>query len=109
MAKPAKKKTAIEASNLFHNIMDASVKGNPKPKSKCPTCGKKAHNFDKEEVFDCVPPKEVLKFGSHIIDKKYRDALYNEHPDYTVREVVGSYLGHNPIFPSQEEWLDENS
>ncbi|MFL5741390.1 MAG: hypothetical protein ACJ75B_14295 [Flavisolibacter sp.] len=30
MAK-AKKKSAKEASNTFHNIMQASVKGNPKP------------------------------------------------------------------------------
>jgi hypothetical protein len=31
MAK-AKKKSAKEASNIFHNIMQASVKGNPKSK-----------------------------------------------------------------------------
>jgi len=31
MAK-SKKKSAKEASSLFHNIMAASVKGNPKPK-----------------------------------------------------------------------------
>lgn len=34
MAKAAKKKSAKEASDLFHNIMGASVKGNPKPKKK---------------------------------------------------------------------------
>jgi|GEM_PF-2633516 len=38
MAKAAKKKAAQktpkEASGLFHNIMGASVKGNPKPKNK---------------------------------------------------------------------------
>ena len=34
MAKAVKKKSAKEASNLFHNIMRASVKGNPKPKKK---------------------------------------------------------------------------
>lgn len=28
------KKTAQEASNVFHNIMAASVQGNPKPKEK---------------------------------------------------------------------------
>lgn len=32
MAKSAKKKSAKEASFLFHNIIAASVKGNPKPK-----------------------------------------------------------------------------
>ena len=34
MAKAVKKKSATEASNIFHNIMAASVKGNPKPKKK---------------------------------------------------------------------------
>lgn len=37
MAKTSKKsdtKPAKEASNLFHNIMAASVKGNPKPAPK---------------------------------------------------------------------------
>jgi len=29
-----KKKTPEQASNVFHNIMAASVKGNPKPKEK---------------------------------------------------------------------------
>jgi hypothetical protein len=33
MAK-AKKKSAKEASDVFHNIMAASVKGNPKPVKK---------------------------------------------------------------------------
>ena len=33
MAK-ANKKSAKESSNIFHNIMAASVKGNPKPKPK---------------------------------------------------------------------------
>lgn len=34
MAKATKKKSAKEASELFHNIMKASVSGNPKPKPK---------------------------------------------------------------------------
>lgn len=33
MAK-TKKKSAKEASNIFHDIMKASVKGNPKPTPK---------------------------------------------------------------------------
>jgi hypothetical protein len=32
MAKATEKKSVKEASNIFHNIMAASVKGNPKPK-----------------------------------------------------------------------------
>jgi hypothetical protein len=34
MAKETKKKSAKESSNIFHNIMTTSVKGNPKPKKK---------------------------------------------------------------------------
>ena len=34
MAKEIKKKTDKEASNTFHSIMAASVKGNPKPLKK---------------------------------------------------------------------------
>lgn len=34
MAKAAKKKSAKEASSVFHNIMAAAVKGNPKPVQK---------------------------------------------------------------------------
>jgi len=34
MAKTAKKKSAKEASNIFHSIMKASVKGSPTPKKK---------------------------------------------------------------------------
>jgi hypothetical protein len=41
MAKAVKKKDAKEASNIFHSIMAASVKGNPKPKKKT---GKKENN-----------------------------------------------------------------
>ena len=41
MAKAEKKKSDKEASNTFHNIMAASVKGNPKPKKKT---AKKANN-----------------------------------------------------------------
>ena len=34
MAKAVKKKSSKEASNIFHNIMAASVKGNPVPVKK---------------------------------------------------------------------------
>lgn len=34
MAKEVKKKAPKEASNIFHSIMAASVKGNPKPVKK---------------------------------------------------------------------------
>lgn len=75
---------------------------------KCPTCGENAHDFEKGEFLNCVPPKEVLRFGSYQINSHYREALFKEYPIYTAEEVVGSYLGHNPNFPSQVEWLEEN-
>lgn len=37
-----KKKSAKEASKTFHDIMKASVSGNPKPKKKDADKGKKA-------------------------------------------------------------------
>ena len=74
---------------------------------KCPTCLEKAHDFEKGEFMDCVPPRDVLTFGQHHIDKKYRDALFERYPFYTTEEIVGSFLGHNPHFPSQTVWLEE--
>jgi len=41
MAKAVKKKTPKEASELFHNIMKASVSGNPKPVVKKKAAKKK--------------------------------------------------------------------
>jgi len=75
--------------------------------SQCLSCRKPAHNFATEEAFSCVPPPSVLQFGSHIIDVEYRAALYAEYPFYTAEEVVGSFLGHNPHFPSQPEFWDK--
>jgi len=40
MAKAVKKKSTKEASELFHNIMKASVSGNPKPITKNKTIKK---------------------------------------------------------------------
>ncbi len=74
---------------------------------KCPSCGKNAHDFRTEEALNCVPPKDVLRFGDYEIDRSYRNALFSKFPNYTAEEIVGSFLGHNSIFPSQEEWLSE--
>lgn len=76
-------------------------------KLKCPTCGKNAHNFSEEEALKCIPPKTALKFGEYEINASYRNALYSKFPFYNTEEVVGSFLGHNPYFPSQKEWLSE--
>jgi hypothetical protein len=42
------KKTDKEVSNLFHNIMAASVKGNPKPKEKKADKGKTSKYQEKK-------------------------------------------------------------
>lgn len=75
--------------------------------SECPSCGQRAHNFATEEAVACVPPPDVLQFGNHTIDAEYRAALYAEYPFYTAEEVVGSFLGHNPHFPSQVDFWNE--
>lgn len=74
---------------------------------KCQTCGKKAHNFEKEEALNCIPPKDVLKFGPYEIENEYRNILYIKFPFYTTEEVLGSFLGYNPNFPSQTVWFEE--
>lgn len=53
-----------------------------------------------------IPLPETLTFGQHTIDARYRAALYAEYPFYTIEEIVGSYLGNNPYYPSQEVWID---
>lgn len=60
---------------------------------------------DSFEYFESVPPPEKCDFGDYQIDPRYRAELYRNFPDYTGEEIVGSYLGHNPNFPSQREWL----
>lgn len=62
-----------------------------------------------------VPPRDKLTFlfeedpsGPHTLDVNYRTALFEEFPFYTSEEIVGSFLGHNPYFDSQEEWVLKN-
>lgn len=76
-------------------------------KHRCETCGKKTHDFEKEEALYCIPPRDVLKFGQCQIDKRYRDTLYKRFPFYTSEEIIGSYLDRNPNFPSQDNWLND--
>lgn len=80
--------------------------------SKCPSCSEnchnfESHNFESEEFLYCVPPPETLKFGNYVLSQEYKEALFDEYPFYTAEEVVGSFLGHNPYFPSQDEWEEE--
>jgi len=74
----------------------------------CDACNKK-HDWRKEEYMECKPPLSVLCFGEYKIDPAYRLALYNHGSYYNTEEVVGSFLGHNPHFPSQEEWIEQQN
>jgi len=58
---------------------------------------------------ECTPPLSVLCFGKYKMDPVYRQALYNHGSYYNTEEVVGSFLGHNPHFPSQQEWLQHQN
>ena len=51
-----------------------------------------------------VPPRQQLEFGSYVLDEVYKKELYKEFPDYTVEQIICTYLGHNPFFPSQTAW-----
>jgi hypothetical protein len=57
MAKAAKKKSAKEASNIFHNIMQASLKENPKPV--------KTNNMTKAKI-DELKKDLDKKFAKHV-------------------------------------------
>jgi len=71
---------------------------------KCSQCGLA---WDADEHMACVPPKDKLNYGEYKLSPAYKAALYDSHPNYTVEEVVGSYLGYNQLFPDEETWLKE--
>ena len=56
-----------------------------------------------------VPPADQLIFGDYHIDPQYREQLYADYPYYTSEEIVGSYLGYNPYFPSEPEWFEQQN
>jgi len=76
--------------------------------ASCDFCSKK-HDWRKEEQMECKPPLSVLCFGEYKIDPAYQLALYNHGNFYNMKEVIGSFLGHNPNFPSQEEWMEQQN
>tara|TARA_B100001059_G_C17367488_1_gene348122 strand:- start:81 stop:320 length:240 start_codon:yes stop_codon:yes gene_type:complete len=51
-----------------------------------------------------VPPPDQLQFDSFVLAEEYKRELYEEFPYYTAEEIVGTFLGHNPYFPSQVAW-----
>ena len=77
MAKAPRKKSAKEASNVFHNIMAASVKGNSKP------------NKTKPEI-DLTKPDAILKHIQAEIEmavpdyEKYSWLQIGMKPPYSI-------------------------
>tara|TARA_R100000963_G_C4579797_1_gene61264 strand:+ start:260 stop:505 length:246 start_codon:yes stop_codon:yes gene_type:complete len=69
-------------------------------------------NEEEMEYINQIPPKDELDFCiSGIkcsINREYKDALFSAHPHYTIEEIVGTHLGHNPWFPSYQEWQEIN-
>ena len=56
-----------------------------------------------EDEESSIPPLNVCRFGHVTMDQEYREALYRDHPYYTAEEIVGTFLGHNPHYPSEQE------
>jgi hypothetical protein len=55
-----------------------------------------------EELYR-VPSMEEVVFGEYTLDRDYRESMESF---YNCVDVVGTYLGHNPDYPSQETWLE---
>ena len=70
----------------------------------CRSCGD-VHDWIQDEHMTCIPPREIVCFGHYMLDPAYRNAIYDYCAQYSTEEVVGSFLGHNPHFKSQKEWL----
>jgi hypothetical protein len=62
-----------------------------------------------EEHLQCHAPRDCLIYGPYVLDAGYRKMLWEKHSFYTIEEVIGSYLGKNPLEPSQRDWLNPPS
>ena len=64
------------------------------------------HWQDNTEYMDCMPPGHIIQFVIYCMDRGYRAEVHRRFGHfYTTEEVMGTYLGHNPRFPSESEWL----
>jgi len=100
MAKAAKK-TATEASNIFHNIMQASVKDNPKPKANS--------KIDINSVFDEIN-KHIASFNSDFTADEINGGL-QDNVELNIRYLdSGRQLEFkiNPNLPEKVKLLLRN-
>ena len=66
---------------------------------------KEEEEEDPEQLSE-IPSRHILTFGEYTMSSSYREALYKFAPFYCVEEIVGTYLGHNEQFPSEEDWMN---
>ena len=61
------------------------------------------YSDDEDQEEDDGAPMDQLVFGSVTLDEGYRAVL---PPFYTAQQILAAYRGDDPVFPSQEEWLE---
>lgn len=52
----------------------------------------------------CVPPLTVVQFGECTMTGGYRAALFASNRLLQTEEIVSTFYGSNPYFPSHENW-----
>lgn len=73
----------------------------------CESCGYfHPCEYELSIQLQAVPERHVLQFGPYSLYQDYREALYNHWPEATTEEIIGTFLGFNPIFPSQQCWIN---
>ena len=64
------------------------------------------------EYLNSVPHPRKSNFSidgkCYYIREDYKEAVFKHNPNYTVEEIMGTYLGHNPDFDSFETWHEKN-
>lgn len=79
----------------------------------CEKC-RTVHDWVTEPFADCVPPLYVIKLmtatGAIVeIPGRYRLALFEHAPWYTVAEIIMTFKGFNAEFASFDQWQREKA
>lgn len=61
------------------------------------------YSDDEDQEEEDGAPMDQLVFGSVKLEEGYRAVL---PPFYTVQQILAAYRGDDPVFPSQEEWIE---
>jgi len=64
------------------------------------------------EYINTIPNPMEQNFsidGKHYrLDLDYKKAIFKHNPNYTIEEIIGTYLGHNPDIDSFNDWEEKN-